>query len=91
MTESKLKELAAKVERLAAEYVVCRRENSRLKRLLLSAETKIKNLSMPGASTAEGTNVMDLTRQVEKMKGERKVIKDKVEKMASRLEKFYRD
>lgn len=91
MTESKMKELAAKVERLSAEYVTCRRENARLKRLLLAAETKIKNLSLPGASTAEGTNVLDLTRQVEKMKGERKLIKEKVEKMATRLEKFYRD
>lgn len=91
MVESKLKELAGKVERLSKEYVVCRRENARLKRLLLAAEVKIKNLSMPGASGAEGAGVMDLTRQVEKMKGERKVIKEKVEKMAARLEKFYRD
>ncbi len=91
MTESKLQELSAKVERLSKDYVVCRRENARLKRLLLGAEAKIKTLSQPGASSAEGANVMDLTRQVEKMRGERKVIKEKVEKMAARLEKFYRD
>ncbi len=91
MPESKLKELAAKVERLSREYVVCRRENARLKRLLAGAEVKIKNLSLPGASSAEGANVLELTRQVEKMKGERKAIKEKVEKMATRLEKFYRD
>lgn len=91
MTESKLKELAGKVERLAKEYVVCRRENARLKRLLLAAEARIKELSLPGATSVEGTNVMDLTRQVEKMKGERKMIKEKVEKMATRLDKFYQD
>ncbi len=88
---SRMKELADKVERLSKEYVVVRRENARLKRLLLAAEAKIKELSFPGAASAEGANVIDLTRQVEKMKAERKIIKEKVEKMANRLEKFYQD
>lgn len=88
--DSRIKELAEKAERLAKEHVACRRENARLKRLLLAAESKIRELSLHGAPS-DGPGITEITRQMEKMKQERKSIREKVEKMSVRLEKFFQE
>lgn len=86
--ESRINELAAKVEKLSKEMVSATKENSRLKRLLNAAENMIKEMSGGAPSGNGGAGVRELTAQVEKLKGERKLIKDKVGKMASTLEKI---
>ncbi|MBI5178466.1 MAG: hypothetical protein HZA04_04330 [Nitrospinae bacterium] len=88
--ESRITELSARVERLSKDLVAVNKDVARLRRLLLAAEAKIKELSAPGGNgNGEGANILELTRQVEKFKQERKTIKDKVEKMSAKLEKFY--
>jgi outer membrane murein-binding lipoprotein Lpp len=88
--ESRIKELSAKVEKLSADLVSTAKENVRLKRLLLSAETMIKEISNGAPSGNGGSGVRELTTQVEKLKNERKLIKDKVGKMTATLEKIYK-
>lgn len=88
--ESRITELSSRVERLSKDLVSANKDVARLRRLLLAAEAKIKELSVPGGNgNGEGANIMELTRQIEKFKLERKSIKDKVEKMSNKLEKFY--
>ncbi len=81
-------ELKKKVDSLCGELISSKNETARLKRLLLAAENKVKKLS--GKSETSG-GILDLSRQIEKYKSERKVIKAKVEKMTSKLEKFYEE
>ncbi len=81
-------ELKNKVDDLCRQLISSKNETTRLKRLLLAAENKVKKLSN-GSGTSGG--ILDLSKQVEKFKSERKAIKTKVEKMASKLEKFYGD
>jgi outer membrane murein-binding lipoprotein Lpp len=88
--ESRVKELATKVEKLSKELVSTTRENARLRRLLQAAETMIKDISNGTPSGNGGSGVRELTSQVEKLKRERKIIKDKVGKMAVTLEKVYK-
>ena len=88
--ESRIMELSAKVGRLSKELVSAAKENARLKRLLASAETMIKELSS-GVSSGNGApNVRELTDHVEKLRHERKIIREKVSKMALMLEKLYK-
>jgi hypothetical protein len=87
--ESRIGELAAKVEKLSKGLVASAKENARLRRLLLSAESKIRELA--NAGNGDGLNMPEMSRQMEKMKNERKAIKEKVEKMALKLEKFYQE
>ncbi len=89
--KSRIGELAGKVENLSKDLVASAKENARLRRLLLSAENRIKELSSSGPHNGDGAGMMEITRQMEKMKSERKVIKEKVEKMALKLEKFYQE
>lgn len=88
MQSSRIKELAEKVERLARSLVSTRKENARLKKLLGSAEARIKKSAGMASEGANGS-IPELTRRVERMKRERKIIKSKIEKMAVRLDKFY--
>ncbi|GMT43178.1 MAG: hypothetical protein IEMM0002_1589 [bacterium] len=85
---SHVNELAERVERFARELVYTRKENVRLKRLLAAAEIKIKKIVNPEGRGANG-GILELTRRVERMKEERKMIKTKIEKMAIKLEQFY--
>jgi len=88
MQSSRINKLAEKVERLAQKLVSTRKENARLKKLLGAAEKRIKKSARPAGEDDNGS-VPELTRRIEKMKQERKIIKAKIEKMAVRLEKFY--
>lgn len=88
MSDSRIGELVQKVEKLAKELVKTDKENKRLNRLLGVAEIKIKKLSKTGAP--DGNGILQLSQQLDKMKSERKIIKTKVEKMASKLARFYK-
>ncbi|MDH5542835.1 MAG: hypothetical protein OEY64_07720 [Nitrospinota bacterium] len=89
MKSKKFDELKKKVDWLCKELLESKKENGRLERLLLVAEGKIKKMSETGGNG--NGNVLDLTNQLEKLKNERKIIKTKVEKMASKLEQFYEE
>ena len=87
--ESRIKELSARVEKLSQELVSMANENARLRRLLQSAEKMIKDLSN-GKSSRNGFNgLRELSQQVDKLKQERKIIKEKLGKMALNLEKLH--
>lgn len=88
--ESRVMELSAKVEKLIGELSSTAKENARLRRLLASAEAMIKDLSGGGRSGNGPAGVRELTDQVEKLRHERKIIREKVSKMAVMLEKVYR-
>lgn len=87
MKSSQIAELSKKVEKIAKEFVLTKKENVRLKRMLGVAEAKIKKLIAPGVTVNGGMTA--LVKQIEKLKEERKMIKTRVEKMTSKLEKFY--
>ena len=88
--ESRITELSAKVEKMSKELVSSARENARLKRLLASAEAMIKELSS-GAHSGDGApNVRELTDNVDKLRHERKIIREKVSKLSLMLEKLYK-
>lgn len=87
MGSADIKILADKVERLADDLIKTHNENAKLKRMLDTAEVKIKKLSRVGGAGGDG--ILPLNRQVEKMKNERRIIKAKVEKMVNKLSKFY--
>ena len=88
MRSSKITELSARVEKLAKEFVGAKKENARLKRLLSAAESKIKKL-MTSKDVPVNGGLTAVTKQLEKMKDERRMIKSKVEKMSARLDKFF--
>lgn len=88
MRSSKINELSERVEKLAKDFVVAKKENARLKRLLSGAESKIKKMTTAKDIPVNGSLTM-LTKQLEKMKDERRMIKSKVEKMSSKLDKFF--
>jgi hypothetical protein len=76
------------VEKLAKDFVSTKKENARLKRLLLAAESKMKKMSATKDVPVNG-GLTAVTKQLEKMKDERRMIKSKVEKMSTRLDKFF--
>jgi hypothetical protein len=86
--ESRVKELSTKVEKLSKDFLSVTKENAKLKRLLHSAETMINGLAKGVPAGNGGPGVQELTAQVEKLKQERKIIKEKVGKMAQTLEKL---
>jgi outer membrane murein-binding lipoprotein Lpp len=88
--ESRVMELSAKVEKLSRELSSTAKENARLRRLLASAEAMIKDISGGARSGNGAAGVRELTDQVEKLRHERKIIREKVSKMAMMLEKVYR-
>jgi len=90
MNSKKFDELRKRVDWLCKELLDSKKENARLARLLLAAEGKMKKMADTGNNGSNG-NVLELTNQLEKMKYERKIIKTKVEKMASKLEQFYEE
>ncbi|MBI3793102.1 MAG: hypothetical protein HY280_00030 [Nitrospinae bacterium] len=83
-----MRELSDKVEKLSKDYLSASKENAKLKRLLHSAEAMISGLSKGIPARSGGTGFQELTRQVEKMRHERKLIKEKVGKMSHALEKL---
>ncbi len=89
MKPASIRTLTEKVEVLVNDIAKERRGNERTKRLLLAAEGRIKELQDNGGGT--NPTVLELTRQIAKLKGERKIIKSKVEKMAERLDRFYKE
>ena len=92
MKSKKFDELKKKVDWLINELSETKTENARLNRLLETAEENLKKKprSNKNGNSSDGS-ILDLTRQIEKFKGERKIIRTKVEKMASKLEQFYND
>lgn len=88
MRSSRINELSERVEKLATEFVVAKKENARLKRLLSAAESKIKKMITAKDVPVNG-GLTEVTKQLEKMKDERRMIKSKVEKMSARLDKFF--
>ncbi|MEE8484381.1 MAG: hypothetical protein V3S46_07260 [Nitrospinota bacterium] len=89
MKPASIRKLTEKVEVLINDIAKERRGNERTKRLLHAAEDKIRELQDNGGGT--NPTVLELTRQIGKLKNERKIIKSKVGKMAERLDKFYKD
>lgn len=87
MKSSQIAELSKKVEKIAKEFVLTKKENVRLKRMLGVAESRIKKLTSSGVPVNGG--MTELVKQIERLKEERKMIKTRVEKMTSKLEKFY--
>lgn len=88
MRLSRITELSERVEKLANEFVLAKKDNARLKRLLTVAESKIRKLVEPDSVPTNG-GLPELVKQLERLKEERKMIKEKVEKMSAKLEKFY--
>lgn len=88
MRLSRITELSERVEKLANEFVLAKKDNARLKRLLAAAESKIRKLVEPENVPTNG-GLPELVKQLERLKEERKMIKEKVEKMSAKLEKFY--
>jgi len=84
-----LDELKKKVDWLCKELYSAKKENIRLNRLLLAAESRIKKLA--GGNGAGGAGLTELTGQITKLKTERRMIKAKVEKLVGKLDKFYGD
>ncbi|MFQ5432944.1 MAG: hypothetical protein ACE5EN_10615 [Nitrospinota bacterium] len=88
MRSSRISELSERVEKLVKEFVAAKKENARLKRLLSAAESKIKKMTTAKDIPVNG-GLTAVTKQLEKMKDERRMIKSKVEKMSARLDKFF--
>lgn len=88
MRSSKISELSERVEKLVTEFLTAKKENARLKRLLSAAESKIKKITTAKDVPVNG-GLTAITKQLEKMKDERRMIKTKVEKMSAKLEKFF--
>ena len=88
MRSSKITELSERVEKLVKDFLATKKENARLKRLLSAAESKIKKMTSAEVVPVNG-GLTAVTKQLEKMKNERRMIKSKVEKMSAKLEKFF--
>ncbi len=88
MRSSKISELSERVEKLVKDFLAAKKENARLKRLLSAAESTIKKMTTDNNVAVNG-GLTAVTKQLEKMKNERRMIKSKVEKMSAKLEKFF--
>jgi uncharacterized coiled-coil DUF342 family protein len=91
MKSKKFDELKKKVAWAVKELAESKKENARLNRLLITAEENLKKKPGRKSGNSPDGSILNLTRQIEKFKGERKIIRTKVEKMASKLEQFYND
>jgi len=92
MKSKKFDELKKKVDWLIKELTETKTENARLSSLLETAGENLKKKpSAKNNGNSSDGSILDLTRQIEKFKGERKIIRTKVEKMALKLEQFYND
>jgi len=87
MKPNTLKTLNSKVKELCTDLLATKKENKRLTRLLLAAEAKVKKLT--NTNGLGKNNILDMSKKIEKLKNERKIIKSKVEKMVTKLDNFY--
>lgn len=90
MKSKKFDELKKKIEWIGKELIESKKENARLGRLLKTAGENLKKNPGGNGNSSDGS-ILDLTRQVEKLKSERRIIRTKVEKMTAKLDQFYND